>query len=114
MWRNLNLHILLVGILNAVISLENSLAFLKKPTVSMFISSSGSNVGQAQGVFSFHLHQELGESMICETILPSSLSAQEFVYSTNVSDRSLSKITILTFTLEIEVSLCRKGLTQQI
>ena len=53
--------ILLVGILNVVISLENSLAFLKKPTVSMLNFYRGSNVGQAPVVFSFHLHQELGE-----------------------------------------------------
>lgn len=56
-----NPKILLVGILNVVISLENSLAFLKKPTVSMLTFYSGSNVGQAQVVFSFHMHQELGE-----------------------------------------------------
>ena len=52
--------------------------------------------------------------MICETILPSSLSAQEFICSTNVNDRPVSKITILTFTMEIEVNLDRKGLNQQI
>ena len=52
--------------------------------------------------------------MICETILPSSLSAQKFICSTNVNDRPVSKITILTFTMEIEVNLDRKGLNQQI
>lgn len=71
-----NPKILLVGILNVVISLENSLAFLKKPTVSMLNFYSGSNVGQAQVVFSFHVHRNWEkESMVCETILPSSLSA---------------------------------------
>ena len=43
--------------------------------------------------------------MICETILLSSLSAQEFIFSTNKNDRPVSKITILTFALEIEVNL---------
>ena len=82
-----------MGILNVVISLENSLVFLKKPTVSMIISSSGSNVGQAQVVFSFRLHQELEkENMICKTILPSSLSAQEFICSTDVNDRPVSTL----------------------